>query len=323
MFTSPFTFLKQAPPNPKAFVAVGTNDTVVYSANGITWSSVQTPQSDGTFWKSVAYSNTLNRFAAVSTSSAGAYSDNLGVSWSNSTLSTTQNWGDNTLTWSPQLGLFACAIVAGGSESTAVMTSPNGIAWTTRSAPSGSSTNTWRGGCWAPGLGLFVMVGEGTYRVMTSPDGITWTARTAASASRWADVAWSSSLNLLVACAYGGQIMTSPDGINWTSRTAANSNAWGAIAWSPQLSLFCCVAQSGTGNRVQTSPDGINWTARTSAADLGWGSLKWNAYLGLFAAVAAENTSNSCMTSPDGITWTTRTVPTGTSIIGLASSYIP
>lgn len=303
-----------------AFVAVGTNDYVVYSSDGITWSSTQTPQSNATFWKSSAYSKSLGRFVAVSTSSAAGYSDNLGVSWTNATASTTQNWGDNTLTWSPELGLFACAIVAGGSESTAIMTSPNGISWTTRSAPSGSSTNTWRGGCWAKELGLFVMVGEGTYRVMTSPDGITWTARTAASSSRWADVAWSAKEGLLVACAYGGEMMSSPDGITWTSRTAANSNSWGAIAYSPQLGLYCCVAQSGTGNRVQTSPDGINWTIRTSAADLGWGSLKWNAQLGLFAAVAAENTSNSCMTSPDGITWTSRTVPTGTSIIGLSTT---
>ena len=68
-------------------------------------------------------------------------------------------------------GLFV-AVASSGTHR--VMTSPDGITWTARTAP----VHNW----WTItyGNGLFVAVGD-HISVMTSPDGITWTARTAVS----------------------------------------------------------------------------------------------------------------------------------------------
>ncbi|MDC1474504.1 hypothetical protein N8350_02710, partial [Candidatus Nanopelagicales bacterium] len=62
-----------------------------------------------------------------------------------------------------------------------MMTSPDGITWTSRTA---TAANYWRSVTY--GEGLFVAVASsGADRVMTSPDGITWTSRTAAAANAW------------------------------------------------------------------------------------------------------------------------------------------
>lgn len=212
--------------------------------------------------------------------------------------------------WSAELHLFAATCGNTG----AVKTSPNGLDWTIRTAPSAA---TWHGIIWVPELALFVSVGGGsTSSAMTSADGITWTGRTTPNTNKYDGLVWSPELSLLVAVGYnvgsGNRCMTSPDGITWTSRTSAVDNDWSGVAWSPELTLFVAVANSGTGNRVMTSPDGITWTARTSAADNNWDDVKWSASLGLFVAVAyTASVSNNCMTSPDGINWTLRTTPSG------------
>jgi hypothetical protein len=80
------------------------------------------------------------------------------------------SWGG--IAWSPELGLFAA--VANSGVGNRVMTSPDGIYWTTRTS---AADNNWRAIAWSPVLGLFAAVaysGSGD-RVMTSPDGIYWT----------------------------------------------------------------------------------------------------------------------------------------------------
>jgi hypothetical protein len=210
------------------------------------------------------------------------------------------------ITWSAELGLFV--VVSYASSTNPVMTSPDGITWTTRAA----TNNQWLNVTWSPELSIFVAVsvsGAGN-RVMTSPDGITWTTRASAADNQWVDVTWSAELGLFVAVAQlstgtGNLVMTSPNGITWTTRASAADNAWSRVIWSAELSLFVAVAYTGTGNRVMTSPDGITWTTR-ACPDNEWYGLAWSPELSLFVAVARTGTGNRVMTSPDGITWTTR-----------------
>jgi hypothetical protein len=170
-------------------------------------------------------------------------------------------------------------------------------------------------------LSLFVIIsntGIGN-RVITSPDGINWTNRVSSSDNNWTSICWSSELNLFVAVANSGtgnRVMTSEDGINWTSRTSASNNNWTSICWSSELNLFVVVANSGTGNRVMTSPDGITWTSRTSASDSNWSSVCWSPYLNLFVAVATTGI-NLIMTSPDGIIWTNRSAPNANQLTSI------
>ena len=85
-----------------------------------------------------------------------------------------------------QVGMFV-AVASFGDDS--IMTSPDGITWTARTALSGITY--WRSVCWSPELSLFVAVAySGDDSIMTSPDGITWTARTPSSDSDWHSICW-------------------------------------------------------------------------------------------------------------------------------------
>jgi hypothetical protein len=190
-------------------------------------------------------------------------------------------------------GLFVAVAYDGSYQ---VMTSPDGVTWTARTA---AAANGWLSVTY--GNGLFVAVtNRGTNRVMTSPDGVTWTAQSAAQQNDWYSVTYGN--GLFVATANGtNRVMTSPDGVTWTARTAAAANTWWSVTFGN--GLFVAVAYDGS-HRVMTSPDGVTWTARTAAAANSWASVVYGN--GLFVAVA-DSGSNRVMTSPDGVTWTAHT----------------
>lgn len=199
-------------------------------------------------------------------------------------------------------GLFV-AIKTQGTDAQ-VMTSPDGVTWTSQVVPEDLN---WNDICFSPDLNLFVAVAQGgsATEVMTSPDGITWTPRNQAGVGQWRGVCWAPALGLFVAVGTLGssRVMTSPDGINWTLRTAAALNNWYGVTWSPDLGLLVAVGITGTGNRIMTSPDGINWTSRVSPSDVQWRKVAWGN--GVFVAVADSGAAFArVMTSPDGITWT-------------------
>lgn len=222
------------------------------------------------------------------------------------------------LCWAEELGLFVGVggIGAGGQPN--VITSPDGITWTQRTA---ATDTNWQGVCWSPELGLLVAVGgSGTgpvpTAIMTSPDGITWTSQTPSLTDVVLNaVCWSPELSLFVAVGWRSlstsEVMTSPDGVTWTTRAAsASAHHWQSVCWARAIGLFVAVSLSSDGtinNRVMTSPDGINWTSRTAATNTDWQSVCWSPDLALLVAVSTSGAGNRVMTSPDGINWTTRT----------------
>lgn len=244
--------------------------------------------------------------------------------WEPRAASAANNWA--AVAWSSTLGLFAAVSTSG--TGTRVMTSPDGVTWTTRVS---AADYSWNGIAWGAGLFVAVTSGGTTDRVMTSPDGITWTLRVTPNRS-------------LQAVTFGGgqfvavgstTAITSPDGITWTDRTQATAfvrsiaygasrfvavsslgdvtrstdgitwtvgtipaHAWLGITWSEELDLFVAV-----GNGVATSPDGITWTDRTLPEANTFSAVAWGAGAGMFVAVASTGT-NRVMSSTDGITWT-------------------
>jgi len=178
-----------------------------------------------------------------------------------------------------------------------VMTSPDGIIWTSRTS---ASDNNWSSVTF--GNNLFVAVsnsGVGN-RVMTSPDGVIWTSRTSASDNNWSSVTFGNNLFVAVSnSGVGNRVMTSPDGVIWTSRTSASDNNWSSVTFGNNL--FVAVSTSGTGNRVMTSSDGITWTSRTSAADVDWRSVTFGK--GRFVAVSSSGSINRIMYSNNGVSW--------------------
>jgi chromosome segregation ATPase len=241
--------------------------------------------------------------------------------------SISNNWA--SVVWSPELSLFVAVAVSGTLDR--VMTSPDGIVWTTQT----TNNNNWTDVCWSPELGIFVAVANAGSldRVMTSPDGITWTTTptgifltncnngsgniitcddtTGLTVGMSLDI--SSGLGTIppsttIASIIDLTSFTTNNIITDLSNTIINANNnWRCVCWSPELGIFVAVAVSGTKNRVMTSPDGITWTYQFNPVDINYQSICWSPELGLFVAVANNGSNDRVMTSPDGINWTNRT----------------
>ena len=272
------------------FVAVagsGIGNRVMTSPDGVTW-TIRTSAADNN-WQSVAYGNGL--FVAVAVTNNGSV--NRVMTSENGIIWTIRTFSGNPI-YSVTYGNGLFVAVANNTQTTNVLTSPDGITWTynytTQRLSSSAVTSVTYGN------GLFVALtnnGSGN-RVRTSPDGITWTARTSAADNTWNSVTYGNGRFVAVASSgTSNRVMTSDDGITWTIRSSAADNDWRSVTYGN--GLFVAVAISGTGNRVMTSPDGITWTARSSSADNNWTCVTYGN--GLFVAVASSGTGNRVMTS--------------------------
>jgi hypothetical protein len=218
-------------------------------------------------------------------------------------------------------GIFVA--VAYNSEPTKtenIMTSPNGVNWTTRRSPNSNGLHSV-----TFGNNIFVAVcstGTTSNRIIRSVDGINWTEHSAPAIVGWNGVTYGN--GLFVAVGEGGYTMNSSNGSTWSTpvlAVAGVTNQWMSIVYGN--GLFVATSTTGTGNRVMTSPDGITWTIRTSAADNEWFSIAYGN--GLFVAASNNGTGNRIMISSDGINWTCRNVPNNeyaTIAYGVVSSGI-
>ena len=159
-----------------------------------------------------------------------------------------------------------------------VMTSTDGLTWTSRASASDSN---WQAVTY--GNGLFVAVG--TNAVMTSPDGITWTARTAVNGS-WDSVAGCGNMFVAVSSVTSPYVMSSPDGITWTQRTPAFGWDHQQVACRETPLVFVSSSHLG---RVWYSLDGITWSqgsqghivhihAKAFGSVSGTGTFSWLEY---------------------------------------------
>ncbi len=173
-----------------------------------------------------------------------------------------------------------------------VDTSPDGLTWTMRMLPVGSS-NTPSAVSRSPAA--WVAVGEGG-AAFSSADGFTWTSRNSGSASALTDVVWTGSQFLAVG--QDGAVTTSPDGATWTPRPAPTSDSFTAVGASPSLAVATTFPYPSSQSALLTTPDGITWTPRLT------GISPFNDVLfagGRFVGVGFYTAA----TSPDGVAWDT------------------
>jgi hypothetical protein len=284
-----------------AIASAGQNSKLAFSSDGKYWKLTDASVNNGL--SCIAWSPSLNIFSVLSIKYSSIVNQATILSnWNGipTTPLATQNM--RSVTWIPDLDLFIAVGLSG-----TILTSPDGIDWTSRTPP---ASNNWNSVAWSPSLNLLVAVSNSattTNSIITSPNGVTWTARTAPFGYNWYSICWSPSLGIFVAIAQSAintsTIMTSTDGITWTAQTAPNV-AWWQIIWSPELSIFVAVGTSS----VITSTNGTTWTSRTPSFSSTWKSIAWSSTLNLFVAVA-DSGSFRVMTSPDGINWTNRTAP--------------
>jgi predicted RecA/RadA family phage recombinase len=242
---------------------------------------------------SESYPKIKCRATTMSTTEILSSPGTIGSTW---TSRTTPNNGWGSVCYGNSLFVA----VSSSGTGNRVMTSPDGITWTSRTS---AADNDWTSVCYGSSLYVAVSNSGTGNRVMTSPDGTTWTSRTSAADDTWTSVCYGNSLYVAVASSgSGGQVMTSPDGTTWTSRTAAGGYQWREVIYAN--SLFVAVASDTS--QVMTSADGITWTMRDSGIsdNYNWYSVTYSTNDSLFVAVA--DNSNQIMTSANGTSWILR-----------------
>lgn len=185
-----------------------------------------------------------------------------------------------------------------------VMTSPDGVTWQSRTAPSGIWSAVTYGG------GQFVAVANngGTFLAMTSPDGITWTGQSGlGTPTNWTGVTYGSGKFVAIGEQWAA---SSTDGITWTENATTVVAQWSSVTFGASKFVAVakaiggdCTSASGT-NCVITSSDGLTWAAASAISGEEWNSVTYGGPSGseLFVSVAGAG-SNRVMTSQDGTSW--------------------
>jgi len=298
--------------NAGVFVAVsntGNNNRSMISTDGINWKAVSTKYNND--WNNIIFSQEMNMFIAIA--SAGnhnkiAFSKN-GKYWNFVTLS--NHSGLSCIAWSSSLNIFSILTMQYSSSVnlSTIMSNWNALGSTSTSGSSARSI------VWVSELGIYIYTGTNG-ALLTSTNGVNWTLRSTVSTNTWNSVAYSPSLELLVAVSNSNtttnSIITSIDGgINWTARTAPYAYNWISVCYSSSLGMFVAVAASSpTTNTIMTSTDGINWSAQTGVSSTWW-KIIWVDALNLFVAIGSS--SPYLMTSSNGTAWTTRSPSTNTT----------
>ncbi len=236
-----------------------------YGAGGVVQRLYITPEQ----FNGVAYGN--GAFVAVGTggtiyrsvNTAPGQGNNEGTTWALATSNTTTDL----------IGVaFGNGVFVAVGADNALLTSPDGAAWTTRSF--GCQVN--------PKAVRFInneFVAIGSYGgVVTSPDGITWTSWVADSHNPLLGVVYGN--NAFVAVGENGTILTSANGVNWTSRLTGTTVTFTGIAYGG--GTYVAVGTLGLGPSGPTpvppftSTDGITWTPRISGTVAGgFGSVAY------------------------------------------------
>lgn len=210
-------------------------------------------------WKDVIYAN--GQFTAIS---SGGGSDSVansadGETWTNVVgSSTASEW--QSIAYGN--GIYVAVASSGSSR---IMTSPDAVNWTLRTAP---ANNNWQSVCFANGL-FVAVASSGTNRVMTSTNGTSWTLRNAINNNvLWNSVAGGGG-NFVATASFGAddRVMTSTNGINWTSSFSSDESLrrpWQDATYDPTSNRFYILNNNSptTNDQLYYTPDGgSSWLA--------------------------------------------------------------
>jgi photosystem II stability/assembly factor-like uncharacterized protein len=140
-----------------------------------------------------------------------------------------------------------------------ILTSPDGITWTTRTTglPSTTSLNSID---WSGSLAVAVGVSNSLSIIYTSSDGITWTARSHPETREFYDVVWANNRFVAVgndlyptatdAVRITNLVLTSSNGISWTSVPNIGNSIPGTRLLATPTKLIAV----GYTNKISVSP---------------------------------------------------------------------
>lgn len=275
--------------------AVGTGGILTTTDNGANWLTLQ-----GNFY-SVVFAN--SKFVAVGDNGLVAYSSD-GYAWTFiHAVNKTTSW--RFVIWDAVNSLFLAAGIAGAATTSSIMTSPDGVTWTSRvTSASGSGYNKIA-------LGGIYQVAVGTGKsILTAQNGTAWTTRTVTgggATQNFVDVAYSGSGWAAVGTFATGNYAyigtANPTG-TWTAGNLGTlSLAINCITVFNSL-FIVGVASATAASNIQTAPaiDPSTWTARNSACAVAITALGSDGAT-LIVLGASVNSGSS---STDGTTYTSR-----------------
>ncbi len=248
------------------YLAVGTNGTVVSSADGTHWAHINPQPKIAYGMHSLQFVN--GQFMAFSPEIGG------GGGGRTYTSKDGRSWGDHHLAqgvYSVQYmgGEFFATVRAQGGRGSAFAVSRRGYHWDTvaQIPPGISQSPAGNFYDFAYGNGVYVAVGTGIYN---SVNGQSWNymAQSSVGPRGLNAVSWSPELNLFVALCDNGNILSSPQGKQWTPVSSPGSNQrWPqSVVWSQTQRMFLAVGRFGV---VLYSWDGVHWNEfKTEGADM-------------------------------------------------------
>lgn len=271
------------------WLAVSTGTGVATSIDGVNWSLVT---SNGGSANSVAYGAGL--FVSAGNGGVIRTSADGGLTW----IARTANAGSNNLN---EITFANNLFLAGGASGTLV-TSLDGITWTTRTS---NTTSGIYGAAYYSTGGKFLVAAQDNFLASTD-GGVSWTSTGLPSGNLRALVYAGGQL---VGVGNRGSIATSSDGINWQVRQTNTARAFRDFAYGN--GRYVGVSQSNA--TCAFSTDGVTWFAST--VDLSNRALNSIAYgNGLFAAVG----STLILTSAGDGPWINRTPVGSFTLNGVA-----
>ena len=208
------------------FLALGTNGSLMSSADGLTWVSNAPIPSPGMNGIAVG-----TRFVAVGNGGSIFWTDNL-AAWNRATSNTASD-------------LFGVSFVNGGFVATGaggtLLTSPDGINWTAQvsNVPNTIALRSTAFGLTPSGF-LYVAVGDAGTIVTSADGGITWVPVTPPLAQNLSSVVFGSRF---VAVGQGGKILYSDDGLSWSPASAAGTDDLASVVFAP--SMYFAVGANG------------------------------------------------------------------------------
>jgi hypothetical protein len=265
--------------------------TIMYSSDASNWKTTQIAVS--AYLLSVAYGNGV--FVAVGVGRK-VYRSSDGIHWSVGFIN------EQTVIYAPLYtsitygnGLFLVVDFAADLGNTAILSSPDGITWTSATTAAYTRYDTI-----AYGNGLFVAVAIYDNAAITSTNGTTWTNPVSINLTNTNItnlVYYPATMNFVIISNDGSSsasVSTTTNGINWNSYSVPFSS-WTSIACSNNL----LVAVSCTAPYVMTCTTLPTWVARTAPAGA-WTSVTYAN--GQFIATSSDGIT-AIMKSQDGINW--------------------
>ncbi len=300
------------------FVAVGSDQKVLTSTDGVSWTTyaVTYPIGQETIMQSIVYSDIKGKFVAVGTRSNTGQNFRGKILTSVDGITWTVTYSDPSYSlWDVTYGNGSFVAVGGRSDTINdsnpyfLATSGDGETWTRPvTSPSYATLRSVEfDGNRFIAAGSTLPSSSGTAFTVTSTNAVSWTDKTHGGLSGF--YAAASQDTRIVATNNYGNIYTSDDeGTSWSYRTLGTTKTLKDVAYGS--SLYVAVGDAGT---IQSSPDGQTWTIQASGT---MENLNKVDYLGgQFIAVGKNGT---LLTSPNGTNWTPRASGTTLELKGIA-----